>query len=309
MRIVADTLGEPADEVVLAPAHTVPKTSSGKLRRAACREIYESGRIGARERAVWWQVVRLAAGGAVAQVAALSGKLGPGLYALYAGAIFFALAPAVWLATAVLVRPAWAWSLGHLASRLFLRLLGMPLVVRGLDRLPPGRPHVIVANHASYLDGIVLAAALPSPVRFVAKQELAQALIPRVYLRRLGAEFVERFDSERSAADASRLAAIATAPTPLAFFAEGTFRRSPGLLPFRLGAFVAAASAGVPVVPVALRGTREALPDGAWAARRVPITVTIGEPLAVPGTPDVFASAVELRDRARAAIAAQTGEP
>ena len=64
-RIVEATvavLGEPPDEVVLAPPHTVLKTSSGKIRRAACRELYETGRVGAREHAAWWQVIRLISG-------------------------------------------------------------------------------------------------------------------------------------------------------------------------------------------------------------------------------------------------------
>ena len=66
-------------------------------------------------------------------------------------------------------------------------------------------------------------------------------------------------------------------------FPEGTLPRQPGLLPFRTGAFQAAAQAGVPVVPVALRGVRSVLRDGTWYPRRAPIAVTIGAPIAPDG--------------------------
>ena len=59
-----DLLGVAPDDVVLAPPGTVPKTSSGKIRRAACREIYEKGRIGARPQALWWELARIRLRGA-----------------------------------------------------------------------------------------------------------------------------------------------------------------------------------------------------------------------------------------------------
>ena len=74
----------------------------------------------------------------------------------------------------------------------------------------------------------------------MAKRELLQSLVPRVCLRRLGAAFVERFSPTRSVVDADRLAVVARVGAPLAMFPEGTFRRSPGLLAFHLGAFAAA---------------------------------------------------------------------
>lgn len=309
-RRVLEVLGEPADEVVLAPPGTVLKTSSGKVRRSACRELYEAGRIGARRRAVGWQVAQLvlaAAGLRVRRVLALAGGWG---YALRVGLLFAFVAPLTWLVTALLPRPEWAWAAGRAAARGFLRLCGTPVQVQGLEHLPPpGQAHVLVANHASYLDGIVLAAALPRHVGFVAKRELLGQFVPRIYLRRLGVEFVERFDARQGAEDAARLAAAVAGGRSLAFFPEGTFTPTPGLRPFHLGAFAAAAHARVPVVPVAIRGSRAWLPADQWRPRRSPLAVVICPPVLPIDGAEGFGEAVRLRDAARAEILRHCGEP
>ena len=127
----------------------------------------------------------------------------------------------------------------RLLWRLALSGLG-GIDVRG--KLPRGGC-VVVANHASYLDGLALCAALPPEFSFVAKRELAGQHIAGTFLRRLGTCFVERFDPRRSAADAEVLAAALQRGQSLVFFPEGTLTREPGLLPFRMGAFVLAARA------------------------------------------------------------------
>jgi 1-acyl-sn-glycerol-3-phosphate acyltransferase len=120
---------------------------------------------------------------------------------------------------------------------------------------------------------------------------------------------VERFDARQSVQDANRLAALAACGTPLAFFPEGTFTRAPGLMPFHLGAFAAAARARVPVIPVAIRGARSILHAGQWFPRRGTIVVTVGQPIAPPtNMPDDFAAAIVLRDAARNAILPGCGE-
>ena len=181
--------------------------------------------------------------------------------------------------------------------------------MRGLERLPSG-PCVLVSNHASYLDGVILVAALPRPFAFVAKRELREQFIAGRYLSRLGAEFVERADIRRSVADAERMAEAAQQGRSLAVFPEGTFVARPGLLPFHLGAFLAAARAGVPVVPVAIRGSRTILPALTWWPRRGAIEVEIGSAiLASAETTVLFAAAVKLREAARAEIARHLDAP
>jgi 1-acyl-sn-glycerol-3-phosphate acyltransferase len=307
---VVEVLGEPADHVMLAPPRTILKTSSGKLRRAATRALFESGLVGEHRRAGWWQVASLAAGALIPQLNRWATRAADGGFAVWAWLVFCLVVPVVWLMTLFTPRPSWAWAVGRVGARLLLWLTGTPLTVSGLEQVPRGRPCVLVANHASYLDGMVLVAALPEPLGFVAKRELLEQFIPRVYLQRLGTEFVERFAAHESVQDARRLEVALRAGRALVFFPEGTFTRSPGLMPFRMGAFIVAANTGIPVVPVAICGTRSILRDGRWWPRRGAITITFGAPL-LPGADalDTFAAAVVLRDAARAHILRHCGEP
>jgi 1-acyl-sn-glycerol-3-phosphate acyltransferase len=303
-----DILGEPPDDIVLAPPHSVLKTSSGKIRRSASRELYAAGAIGGHGQSVARQLARLALHALVPQARRLARAAGDLLYGVYAAAVLVVVAAVTWLAIAITPKPARAWAMSGVAARLFFKLIGAPFTVRGLEHLPRSAACVLVANHSSYLDGVALVAALPRHYRFVAKRELHDQLVAGTYLTRIGAEFVERFDARQSVEDANRLATLPATGASLAFFPEGTFTRAPGLQPFHLGAFFAAARAGVPVVPVAIRGTRGMLRAGEWLPRRGAIVVTVGAPV-TPATSvgDAFSTAVGLRDAARAAISKDCG--
>ena len=303
---VIDRAGSAPDEIVLARPHTVLKTSSGKLRRSAVRDLFEQNRLERGHAPPWWQVLRLARAAIVPQLRRARHIAGELLYGAYAWGAFWLLAPPVWTAVACLPRPAASWRVVHAGARLLLWLTRTPLRVRGLEHLPRG-PYVLVANHASYVDGIVLSAVLPGAVTFVAKSEFTRNFIARVFLRHLGTEFVERFDPETSAHDAEHLAQTARQHRTLAMFPEGTFQRAPGLLPFHLGAFVAATQTRLPVVPVALRGTRALLRSDQWLPHRSAISVTVGKPVAARGRD--WKAAVRLRDATRAAILRHSGEP
>jgi 1-acyl-sn-glycerol-3-phosphate acyltransferase len=304
--LAVSLIGMPVDEIVLASPHTVLKTSSGKIRRAASRELYErGGRVGAH--ALWWQVVRLASSAFFPQLRRSLRAAGDSAYGIYVLLLLGALGTPTWIACSLTPSAGWCWRLSRRMARVFLRLAGIPLTVHGLDRVPAGRACVLAVNHSSYLDGVVVVAALPTPMRFVAKHELLDHFVPRIYLRRLGAQFVERFDVQRGVEDAGLMVAEVSAGRSLIFFPEGTFRRMPGVLPFRMGAFVVAARSGMPVVPVTLRGTRSILRDGQWLFRRGAISVTFGEPIDPSGTE--WNAAVALRDRAREEILRQCAEP
>jgi len=301
-RAVADTIGEPPDEVVLVPPHAVLKTSSGKVRRAACRAAYEAGRIEAAQPGAGLQLLRLAGGGLRAQLARAAATAGRAAFGVYAAALVGAVAAVSWPLTACSPTPALAWRLNHRLARMLFALTGARLSVDGLARLP-ATPCVLVCNHGSYLDGVLLIAALPRGGAFVAKAELRASRVARIFLQRLGAEFVERFDAVRSVADAGRLAGVLARGRSLIVFPEGTFVAAPDLLPFHLGAFLVAVRAGVPVVPVVLRGTREMLPADVWRPRPARLGIEVCEPLHAPaGIDDPFAAAIALRDASRRAI-------
>ena len=126
-------------------------------------------------------------------------------------------------------------------------------------------------------------------------------------LKRLGAVLLERFDTVRGVEDTHALERRAGAGNALVVFAEGTFREPPGVLPFRMGAFLAAARADVPVIPVTLSGTRRLLPDLSLWPRYSKLTVTVHPPIIPAGAN--WHAALVLRDTARAVILAQSGEP
>jgi len=186
-------------------------------------------------------------------------------YAGYAGVTFLALS-LVALA-AVIITPGLERRRGivRATARLFLRLAGMPLVVRGIEQLPSGQC-VVVANHASYLDGLVFSAALPPRFGFVIKREMAGVPLAGSMLRRIGSEFVERFNRGKGASDARRVLRNAASGHSLVFFPEGTFPRTPGLLKFHTGAFATAVRAGCPLVPAAPQHSRDDVIDRATCA-------------------------------------------
>lgn len=304
--LAVDLLGVPLDEVVLAPPHSVLKTSSGKIRRAATRERYESGVLG-RHHSVRVQMLHLAATAAIGKATRTLREAARALWAAWAWTALVLLAVPVWIAVAGLRRPAIGWRIGRAGARLLAGLIGVRIRVEGIANLPASAPCIVVANHASYLDGLIAAAALPRPFVFVAKRELLGNAIARCFLQGLGAEFIERFTVQDSADAAKRLAERARQGTALFYFPEGTFVRRPGLQEFRLGAFLAACEADLPVVPVTLRGTRAVLPDETWRPRRGPVEVVIGRPI-LPAGQD-WNAAIALRDAARDAILAHCSEP
>jgi 1-acyl-sn-glycerol-3-phosphate acyltransferase len=228
-------------------------------------------------------------------------------YALYAAITFLVLGLTALAATLVLPGVYRRRAAARATARAFLWLAGMPLTVRGMERLAPGQC-VVVSNHASYLDGLVFTAALPARFSFVIKREMSAVPLAGLFLRRIGSEFVERFDRNRVAADARRVLRNAASGHSLVFFPEGTFTRTPGLLKFHTGAFVTAARAGCPVIPAVVRGTRAALsPTGALPR---PGRIEVDILPAIHADPQgAEASSAALRDRARQAILLALGEP
>jgi len=304
-------IGAPADDIVLAPPATVPKTSSGKIRRVAAREFYERGPQAVAGGAVWLQFARLLLAGAAPQLRRGLRSLGGLLFSLRAYLVFGLLFPFAFLAALLLPVPS-CWRVGSFVSRWFFRLSGIPLVARGLENLPLGRPVVLAANHTSYLDPLVLLALIGKPgdyrhYAFVAKREFQDSWAMRRLLAGFGTRFVERFDIAKSSEHANELAEAAKTGVSLIVFPEGTLTRNTGLMAFRSGAFQAAAAAGIPVVPVALRGVRSVLRDGTWYLRKAAITVKVGAPIEAQGTD--WAAAVALRDQVRAEILRHCGEP
>jgi 1-acyl-sn-glycerol-3-phosphate acyltransferase len=229
------------------------------------------------------------------------------VYGIYAIVAFLAMAMCAFLATLVLPGVQRRRAAARAAARAFLWVAGMPLTVKSLDRLPPGQC-VVVSNHVSYIDGLVYTAALPPRFGFVIKREMDSVPVIGLFLRRLGSEFVERFNRHRSASDARRVLRTAINGHSLAFFPEGTFTKVPGLLKFHSGAFMTAARAGCPVVPAIVKGTRVTFPPTSHWPHPGRIVVELLPPV-VATSAKSDAAAVELRDHAREVILRALGEP
>jgi 1-acyl-sn-glycerol-3-phosphate acyltransferase len=229
------------------------------------------------------------------------------LYALYAWSVFAVLGLVTWLLVVFAPFESWRRKLAHLCARLFFRATLTPLQVSGHEHLDPQQPQIIVANHASYLDGFIVTAALDVPIHFIVKGELARILPARILLQRFGVEFVDRFNARKGASDVRRIAEKSRNGQSIVFFPEGTFTRFPGLQPFRMGAFVTAARSNVPVVPVAISGARDIVRGSDWFPHRGRIQVTVCPPLMPRGSG--WDIALNLRNAARSAIRPHIGEP
>lgn len=221
---------------------------------------------------------------------------------------FFLLGIPTWVVTATLGRSPASRRVVHHAARAFFRLAGIALHAHGLEHLPR-TPGVLVVNHTSYLDGAALFAVLPpafSPA-FAAKRELAGHWLPRLFLRAIGVEFVERFDARQGIEDVEQfMVALAEGRSP-AFLPEGTMQPRAGLKPFRSGAFVVAVRAGVPVVPIMIRGARSVLRNATWIPQHGVISVSLLPPVAPSGTD--WEATVKLRYTVRGEILRACGEP
>ena len=192
------------------------------------------------------------------------------------------------------------------AARMVFVMAAVRVTVRGIDNLP-NDSCVVVANHASYIDGILLNGYLPARFGFVIKGEMRDIPVVHFLLRRSGAKFVERKEATGSSRDARQLVKAARKGESLGFFPEGTFLLEPGVGRFRAGAFVAAIKGDMPVVPVAISGTREMLPSGRFLPMQADLIVDI-LPAIAPGD-DAFASSKSLGEAARQRVLAALDEP
>jgi len=301
-----DLLGTPPDEVVLAPKGTVLKTSSGKIRRAACADLYNKGAIGVRPRSVWWQVVRFSWRGVGPGLRRRRRRLSALAYAAYVWLLFVAIGLPTLVLVAIVPGLAPRRRVVRSATHALLRLSGTQLNVQGAFPAPTDTIFVVAANHASWLDSLVMVSCLPPNAAFVAGEVMGRQHVAGFLLRRIGTEFVERYDTGQAVADTTRLGHMAETNS-LVFFPEGGLARAPGLRPFHLGAFVAAAEANCPILPVAIRGTRSMLRPGHKFVRRGSVTVVIGDP--IHPVESGWLGAMQLEREARAFILRECGEP
>jgi fatty-acyl-CoA synthase len=221
------------------------------------------------------------------------------LFTTWVTAVLVAVIPPLWIALALSRSRHGAMDLAGRWARRVISACGCPLRVSGLQHLHDARCAIIVANHSSYLDSVVLMAVIASDYRFVANQrELARPFVGLV-LRKGGHLIVDR-RSMRSRVECTRAMLDAlNRGTSLLVFPEGT-RSTRSLQAFRNGAFRASVKSGRPIVPVAISGTSRILPRHARLLGWSPIDVQVLPPIH-PGR--AAGEAIVLRQRTAAAIA------
>lgn len=192
------------------------------------------------------------------------------------------------------------------AARGWLFVARIRTRLTGIGSIPPGHC-IVVANHASYLDGLILQAFLPPRFTFVIKGEMQKVPLAHFLLRRIGSRFVERFVASASSRDARNLLRAAAAGESLALFPEGTFHPDPGLHHFRPGAFAAAIKADLPIAPIVIQGSRHILPARRVLPRRGNLRIDVLDAIR-PADP-AFCDSRALAEAARQRILAVLEEP
>ena len=227
----------------------------------------------------------------------------------------FYLIPAITVYTIVLGAASIASSLfdrhGHFAhgcarvwSWLILKTTGVEVMVEGLARLTPGTTYIFVANHQSHYDTPVVFSSLPYQLRIIAKESLARFPVLGWHLKRGGHLFVDRRDPDRTGI-LRRWRALVSEGLSLIVYAEGTRSNDGRVARFKAGSFLLAIQAGLPIVPIAIVGTRAVMPKGRLRTEPGKVTIIIHDPIQPPEIPEpTVHDAKELAGRVHDVVAA-----
>jgi fatty-acyl-CoA synthase len=316
-RAVDQAMGMPPDVVELVAPHSIPKTSSGKLRRNETRRLFLEGKLGKKVAPAWMQIAKLAVRTAVPRAWGMA-KRGTiatieFLYGAYALTIFVLAFVPLWLAVGITRDRKRAARWLHVATRAMLFAAGIPVRVEGREPFTEAAgagPWIFAPNHSSYVDILVTVALLPEDVRFVVKGEVLAMPFFGTMAKRSGQFAFDRGDAQARIQQTAEVNAALGRGESVAIYPEGTFTSSTGIRPFQLGAFKAAVDSRRPICPIAVRGARKILRDRTYLPKPGRVTVTFGPAVAPdPAAGDDWREIVRLRDKTREIIARNAGEP
>lgn len=162
-------------------------------------------------------------------------------------------------------------------ARRWLTAARCPLEVTGLEHVDPSRSYVVVANHVSNLDVMACFAALPIPIRYLAKKELFSIPILAQAMRAVGIVEVDRGGRAAAIASVNRQSKpVIERGHSLIIFPEGTRSYHGDLQQFKKGAFAIAAAAKMPLLPVTISGTWDAWkPHSPWITGNTTIRIVV----------------------------------
>jgi len=303
---VSVVLGLPPDEVVLVPPRTLPKTSSGKLQRSLCKQNYQEGKLNRRALPVSLQMAKLLVKGFFLKVGSQINKVFRFFYTLYLGLLLIILIPFIWIAILLLPRQL-AARVCRSGARIFILFSFGLIEAQGKENLTKTHPLIYIANHASYIDSLLLLSLLPIDVAFVGKQEIKTWPIIGKSFKKLEYLTVDRLDFSKSLEDSEKIIETLKMGRSIVLFPEGTFSHSPGLRPFKLGAFKMAVESEIPICPIAIKGSRVLFRTDHFLQTLSKVSLSIGEPL-LPQNKE-WSEVIRLHSDARAYIAKYCGEP
>jgi len=316
-RVVNEAMGVPPDQIELLAPQSIPKTSSGKLRRSETRRLFLAGGLGKKLPPAWMQIAKLGLRGALPRawttVRSVARIVAGVLYGVYALAVFVLVLVPLWLAVLPIRDSRRAGRIIQRTARLMIFAARIPVAIQNEEILrewAKSGPWIFAPNHSSYLDIVTLVAFLPANVRYVVKGEALRMPFFGLLVRRGGQFAFDRSDPQARIEQAREVNAALLRGESVVIYPEGTFTAMTGLRPFQLGAFKAAAETQRPICPVAVRGARQMLRDSTFLPRPGRITMVFG-PLV---NPDSAAGAnwqevVRLRDVTREIIGLNAGEP
>jgi fatty-acyl-CoA synthase len=311
-------LGIPPDRVELIPPGSIPKTSSGKLRRDETKQLYLARTLGAGKAPAWVQIARLGTGTFLREAARkVWGTIRRGLEMIY-GAYFCVvfilwIIPSCWIVSMYRDEKA-AGRFTSAALKLLFALTFIRVKVVGKEYMDTPGAKVYASNHASYFDVMPVMMGLGVSYRFVAKGEVNDMPFIGTFLNQMGHLSFNRHDANSRLKQVDEIEECLQRGDSVFVFPEGTFVPQDGVRPFQLGAFRGAVATGAPVVPVSLAGTRRFLRDGTFLPRPTTVTITLSAPIypsqvEESGDPNHLHEIVRLRDLAREEIAKFSGEP
>ena len=168
---------------------------------------------------------------------------------------------------------AWSW--------LILKTTRVNVRVDGLERLTPGTTYIFVANHQSHYDTPVIFSSLPYQLRIIAKDSLARFPVLGWHLKRGGHLFVDRRNPDKTGI-LNRWRALVSEGLSLIIYAEGTRSPDGKVARFKAGSFLLAIQAGLPVVPLAVIGTRAVMPKGRLRTEPGDVQLIVHDPIPTP---------------------------
>jgi 1-acyl-sn-glycerol-3-phosphate acyltransferase len=168
---------------------------------------------------------------------------------------------------------AWSW--------LILTTTGVRVSIEGLERITPGTTYVFVSNHQSIYDTPVIFSSLPYQLRIIAKESLARFPVLGWHLKRGGHLFVDRRKPDH-AGILRRWRALVSEGLSLIIYAEGTRSPDGHVARFKGGSFLLAIEAGLPIVPIAVVGSRRIMPKGRLRTEPGSVQLIVHDPIQPP---------------------------